>query len=333
MADFDFTQLSNSSGPYSGFAAPAINDAGTAAFEGFFDLSAPPAAILNGSGEVGPTGPVNTVVSNYTPPLSFTFQPSINNAGTTSFAGAADFNGDFVPDFSGVFTSNNGQVTNLLDNSAGFTQFALTSINSPGTVAFYGTTFAGDSGIYSYSNGNLTTIASTAGEYSTFLAGFGGTTVGRGDGPFGVFSSTSINDSGTVAFTAGLDTGGNGIFTSNGNTTQTIAATGSNDFNFQTFGSASINNSGDVAFLAAFDDDADGTSSTGIFKYVNGEYKVLANSSGPFLSFASDPALNDKGQVAFLATTNDGVTGIFTGSDPLADKVIAIGDQIDSTLR
>jgi hypothetical protein len=48
-------------------------------------------------------------------------------------------------------------------------------------------------------------------------------TIAVSNGAFNSFSDPSINNSGTVAFSAVLDTGRSGVFTGNGTTTTTIA--------------------------------------------------------------------------------------------------------------
>jgi hypothetical protein len=54
---------------------------------------------------------------------------------------------------------------------------------------------------------------------------------------------------------------------------------------------------------------------------------TIADSSGLFSGFWS-PALNDEGTVAFSASLDTGEIGIFTGPDPIANKVIATGDTL-----
>ena len=44
--------------------------------------------------------------------------------------------------------------------------------------------------------------------------------------------------------------------------------------------------------------------------------------------FARSPSLNNSGTVAFRAFLDTGEDGIFTGPDPLADKVIGTGDPL-----
>ncbi len=78
-----------------------------------------------------------------------------------------------------------------------------------------------------------------------------------------------------------------------------------------------------MAFLAQLDNQ-----NTGVFTSTNGQISTLADTSGDFSAFLSDPSLNNQGKVAFQATLDNGTTGIFTGADPIADKVIGIGDEL-----
>jgi len=53
----------------------------------------------------------------------------------------------------------------------------------------------------------------------------------------------------------------------------------------------------------------------------------VATSGGPFSDFGA-VALDASGGVAFLASLDAGGSGIFRGSDPIADKVIATQDEL-----
>jgi hypothetical protein len=56
---------------------------------------------------------------------------------------------------------------------------------------------------------------------------------------------------------------------------------------------------------------------------------IIADNTGPFRTFGSGlPAINDAGTVAFLASLDEGGSGIFTGPNPVTDKVIATGDSL-----
>ena len=54
---------------------------------------------------------------------------------------------------------------------------------------------------------------------------------------------------------------------------------------------------------------------------------IVDTSSGSFQTFSAF-AINNNDNVAFTATLNGGERGIFTGADPVADKVIATGDSL-----
>ena len=56
---------------------------------------------------------------------------------------------------------------------------------------------------------------------------------------------------------------------------------------------------------------------------------TIASTASGYGFFNSGPAINNKGEVAFAAITADfSVNGIFTGPDPVADRVVAPGDAI-----
>jgi len=123
----------------------------------------------------------------------------------------------------------------------------------------------------------------------------------------GFFTVAPVNASGTVAFSALLDTGGSGgIFTGSGGPTTTIADP-SGPFAFFSE-DVSINASGTVAFRAF--PDAGGQ---GIFTGSGGPTTTIASSSGPFVDF-DRISINASGTVAFFALRDAGGEGIFTGS-------------------
>lgn len=61
------------------------------------------------------------------------------------------------------------------------------------------------------------------------------------------------------------------------------------------------------------------------------EVVQLANTSGAYASFGK-VEINDSGLVAFVANLDGGGYGIFTGPDPVAHKVVAIGDIVGPAL-
>ncbi len=58
-----------------------------------------------------------------------------------------------------------------------------------------------------------------------------------------------------------------------------------------------------------------------------GPVATVADRSGPYASFGFS-AINSDGTVAFFASLDAGGPGIFTGADPVADKVIRVGDAL-----
>jgi hypothetical protein len=185
------------------------------------------------------------------------------------------------------------------------------SMNAGGTVAFAGTLKnGGGAGVFAGNGGPVTFIADNSGQFTNVFN-----------------SSPSINAAGTVAFVAGLDAGGSGIFTGNGGgggggAPNDIARTGPQFFSF--LGDPSINDDGDVIFFAF----TDGGNGAGIFTSSGGVLDTVATLDGPFSGFGQTPALNNDGDVAFLADLDAGGRGIFIGPDPVLDKVIRTGDPL-----
>jgi len=62
---------------------------------------------------------------------------------------------------------------------------------------------------------------------------------------------------------------------------------------------------------------------------------AIVDSDGPFLGLGNlafgHPVINDKGQVAFFGILDNFQMGLFVGPDPIADRVILIGDPMDGS--
>ena len=120
----------------------------------------------------------------------------------------------------------------------------------------------------------------------------------------------TINDHGTVAFQAGLKSGGEGVFTRDTAGNLEIIATASDLISgFRLSGG--INDAGTVGFGA---DLRDGTQA--IFTGRGGPLSRVADigPDSPFSSFISPGVpLNNEDTVSFVATLKSGGTGIFTG--------------------
>jgi hypothetical protein len=114
-----------------------------------------------------------------------------------------------------------------------------------------------------------------------------------------VGQSPSINNSGTVVFSACFQTGGCGVFSSGGVMTTL-------DSGVAGFGDPVINNTGTVAYAT-----------TGrIVVTSGGNRTIITDSAGQFSALsASFLALNDSGTIAFPARLSQGGSGIFTWMD------------------
>jgi hypothetical protein len=139
------------------------------------------------------------------------------------------------------------------------------------------------------------------------------------NGPFReIFNfSSPINDQGTVAFSAILDTGGSGIFTGNGGAITTIAERTDPSFNLVT---TALNNEGTVAFYTFLE-----PGETRLFTGSGGTITTIADTSGLFSEIGngapSNPAINDQGTVAFIATLRSGGQGIFISSGGVINTI------------
>ena len=226
----------------------------------------------------------------------------VNNAGEVAF-----FNG-FACWATSVLRWSAGTITTIADTSS-MTSFRAwnPSINDNGTVVFGGSIDAtGRKGIYSGNGGPLTTVIDTAGAFSDF--GF----------------SPAVNDSGTVAFSAlSKATGKWGVYTlTSGGVSTTIADTTGPIGDFGA-GCVTMNDAGQVAFWAALKSGA-----TAIFRGDGSRLDMIVDSTGAFGGFELKPMVNNLGTVGFIGYTQS-AKGIYTGPDPVADKVFETGDLVN----
>lgn len=342
---YTFTEIADTVGPFSRFGAfPSINSAGTVAFEadlkngqiGIFTGHGGPITTIAGTGDGSPfggfgppvinrrgivafeaglssgaglftssRGTVTSIVTNVSPPFEGFADPSINQAGTLAFVAELK-TGELQ-----VLKGKGPPFTVIADNRGAFDGFinSRTSINARGTVAFSARFKAGGAGVFTGNGGNLTTIADT----DAIFSGFGE-------------DSPKINNHGRVAFVGDLKLGGQGVFVGTGKTLTTIADTREG---FSLFVNADINNRGTVAFLAFLDAGGQGifTGSDLIDDRVIGTGDRLAGATVTELGGAGGISridLNDRGQLAFVATLSDGREGIFR-ADPALESVSVPG--------
>ncbi|BAZ51565.1 hypothetical protein NIES4103_42220 [Nostoc sp. NIES-4103] len=270
----------------------------------------------------------------------------INDNGTVAFAvsGADDFG---LPS-TGIFTSNGGAFTTVVNFNLGYNTINGIAINNSGSVAFANNILPRE-GLFISNGQNVSTVARPSDNlftvnlssnafndsgtvvfrtFDAIVTGNGGplTTIVDTSGPFQFFSQDPvINNANVVAFQADLKDGRQGVFTSKDGTITTIADNTSSLLGG--FSELDINNKETVIFSASLENGVGG-----IFIGDGETITTIADTSGLFSRF-SRLAINDNNQVAFNGQLRDGAEnvfadGIFTGSDPVADKVIGIGDSL-----
>jgi hypothetical protein len=212
-----------------GLGVPSLNDSGTVAFAGILRASG---SVASGSGIfTSRGGPITTLYDTSGPfrRLMSYCCVSLNNNGTVAFVGTLDTGGDGIftgssgptttifegPGVSpyasapvindsgvvafrvgGILLGSGGPVTTIVDSSGPFEIIGLPSLNDSGTVAFSASLDTGGEGIFTSSGGLITTIADSSGPFDSFIR----------PNPEVEDLFISLNDAGTVAFAASLDT-------------------------------------------------------------------------------------------------------------------------------
>lgn len=195
-------------------------------------------------------------------------------------------------------------VTKIVDDRGPLNSFTpYPFINDAGTVAFTARYDAGGLGVFTGSGGSLTTIVNTA----DLPAGSG------------LGSVASINNANTVAFMVFRSSVGSEIYTGNGGPLTLIADVSGPLANLS---QPAINSSGTVAFGAQLDDDT-----YRVYTGNGGALTTIAQSGGQLTSVGGfRPAINDSGQVAFMATHAVG-GGIYRGD---GTSLVTIADTSGS---
>jgi hypothetical protein len=315
-----FTRIIDDTGPLRNFAnvPPSINGQGTAAFTatrhldpegrlGYFTSNGQSIATIAVDGQ----SIAGATLGLYHRTLAF------NDAGTVAFFG-------YLNDTSrgGVFAGNGGPLAIIgpppPPNDASTPRYmSAEDITNSGVVLMTHGLAAG-SDLYLGQGGTPFPLY-VSGSFSS-----GGLTVG-------VFGGGSVNDAGTAAFVAGREPGVYfGVFRGSGGAVTNIADTQSHGgFYISSFGSTSINNLGVVAFDAIPASPSGLAGVRGIYTGSGGPITTIATATGPFLELGPfGPSINDAGTVGFEARLTAGGIGLFTGPDPLTDKVIASGDML-----
>ena len=333
---FTFTKIADTSGSFTRLETPVINDSGTVAFSA--DLNTRSPSVFTGNGEALTnivTFPPNPVVDFPSIPFGTISVGviDINNAGTILF-GASQLVVNGLPlTITDFFTLSSGTSTPpLISGSAGPRQsYGVSAINDKGSIA--------SSSIETFI-GRITSASVDVTNNGTHQGGV--SLMDRFESSrFLFFDSSDLNNSDTLVFGARLvneNTPDRPIFidglftrTSDGIISPVVTTNISRyPFSSSVFSPASINDSGTVAFGVRPLDQFDNVISQQndiIFTNNGGSSTTIADTSGPFKSFW-DPAINNAGTVAFFGTLDTGGSGIFTGADPITNKVITLGDSL-----
>jgi hypothetical protein len=310
---YTFTKVADSAedgfDPFS-FGCAAINSQGDIAF-GAERLAADGFNTDPGIYRVNAAdGTLTTIAEDPKRFVTIGLNPSINDLGQVSFAARLD--GGNKPDTEAIFRGDGKKLTTIATTAGQFAFFGFdTSINNSGEVAFKAELdeeFNFDEGLFSGSGKKVTT------HYLTSTSDFDGSD-----------SRPSINNVGNIAFDESINFD-SGIFVGREGSFQTIAAPDPDVFVQKPV----LNDSGTAAFYRSFFDEANQEFVEEIVTGSGGPLTTVADTRGDFAFFGfRPPSLNNEGDVAFLATLDDGTTGIFVGSDPVGDRVIAIGDTLD----
>jgi hypothetical protein len=323
---YEFTRVADSAAdgfdPFS-FGCAAINSPGDIAFKA--GRPAPDENTIPGVYRANADGTLTTIAENPRRFVTIGFNPSINDSGQVSFAARLD--GGNKPDTEAIFRGDGSKkLTTIASTADEFNFFGFdTSISNSGEVAFKAELdeeFDFVEGLFSGSGGKKSGVT------THYLNSTDVTLDGQPVRFGGNDSRPSINNVGDIAFQESIQPNfDSGIFVGREGTFHTIAAPDPNVF----VGVPVLNDAGTAAFYRSFFDEANQVFVEQIVRVdADGTLTVLADTRGEFGSFGfRPPSLNNQGEVAFLATLDDGTTGIFVGPDPVADRVIATGDTLD----
>jgi hypothetical protein len=297
------------------FGCAAINTRGDIAFRAG-RLASDGFNTIPGIYRVNADGTLTTIAEDQKRFVFIGSNPSINDSGQVSFAARLD--GGNKDDTEAILRGEGKKLTIIASTADEFAFFGFdTSLNNSGEVAFAAELDNGDEGLFSGSGskkGGLTT------HYLTSTSDFDGSD-----------SRPSINNLGDIAFVESIDFV-RGIFVGQEGDFTEIAAPEPSDPSIG-YRTPMLNDAGTAAFQRSFTDEATQEFVEQIVTGNGGPLTVVADTRDEFAFFGfRPPSINNDGEVAFHATLDDGTSGSFVGSDPVADRVIATGDTLDGSI-
>jgi hypothetical protein len=314
--EYSFTKLADSTEdnfePFS-FGCASINAGGDVAFRAG-RLAADGFNTTPGIYRVNAVDGSITTIAEDAKPFNFIGRnPSMNDLGQVSFAARID--GGKKEDTESILRGSGKKLTTIASTADEFDFFGFdTSISNSGEVAFKAELdpeFNFDEGLFSGSGKGTTThyLASTS----------------QFDGDD---SRPSISNLGDIAFAESIDFD-DGIFAGREGAFRTIEAPDPN----VSVQEPTYNDGGTAAYERSFFDEANQEFVSEIVKNDGVQRTTVADTRGAFGSLGfRPPAINNAGDVAFEATLDDVTEGIFTGGDPVTDRVIATDDTLDGRM-
>lgn len=301
-APYDFTmiaQTGTTTGAFGAFdTAPSINGSGTVSFStSIYNVGT--VGVYTGNGATT----ANVISSDPNTGTSiFLGQTDINNNGQVGYLGT-------VNNQSGFWVNTGGSNANIIPGSFGVIQ-GQPALNNAGTVAAYVQQInpANTEGVYTSSDGvTLTQIVNQPVNS-------------------GLLNNPAINDAGQVAFTNTDGNGNPGIYLTTGNVTVQVVDVTTAGLQNNSLSNPRLDSSGRVIFQGQLT-----TGQLGVFLASGGTVSTLMTAGsvgGQIGGFGGTLATNNADEVAFRASVIGGPIGIFTGTDPVLDKVIATGDTL-----
>jgi hypothetical protein len=252
-----------------------------------------------GTGVFVGSGTELVVASDQPSGCKVTSHPDVNDAGWVSYYGELEGGS------AGLLLQRENHLDVLVGAEHGFSSIgpAGPTMNEAGAVAFRAGRRDGTSGVYLRNpNGDLTVIAETGKRWVRFH----GLPVAREDGG--------------VVFRADMIDGRAGIYAAAEGLVQTVVETG------ERFGSLgrfpAVDPRGAVVFAAT-----EASGGDAVVVTADGQAVTVVGESGAFASIRGVIPLGAGGYVR-IATPRGGHLGLFSGPDPLHDRILAIGDPL-----
>ncbi len=307
-AAWTFARIADDTGPNDSFSEPALNRAGTAAWFSWTDAGRQ--AIVRGN----VSGTSYVAIADNAPfyrfsgvgSLQLEVVPDVDDAGSVVFRAYTYDAGSFSYIGAGYVATGPAAFTPISATDAEHSPWlgwCNPAMSGSGRIAYQGSSDLID-GIYAGTAAMVMKVADTVGTFASFR------------------SEAEVNDGGDVLFSAIRDDGRQGLYVAPGGAGLLVISELARDgfLDYRELGS--INSAGMVAFHVQV--------SEWLYAIYRGDGTTLAplvTDEGPFASFWG-PSIDDDGTVAFFATLDSWASGIFTGPDPVTDKVIASGDSL-----